>query len=98
VKAKHALANLARSAALATMGMVIFLSLQAGVELVFAVVRGIIAFLVVHWVLAAAMDLIQVAAFSGDGGRRQAADAGQREQQSSEGTASTSREVTSGGR
>lgn len=63
MKARRALANVARSAALAAMATVIILSLQAGLELVFAVLRGMLAFLVVHWVLGAVLDLLQVAAF-----------------------------------
>ncbi len=64
MKARQALAHLARSAALAAMAAVIMLSLRAGVELVHAVLRGMLAFLAVQWLLGAAADLLQVAAFT----------------------------------
>ena len=63
MKARHALANVSRSAALVTMATVIIISFQAGVELVFAVLRGMLAFLIVHWVLGAAADVLEVAVF-----------------------------------
>jgi len=65
VKARQALANVARSAALVAMAAVIVASLHAGVEPVFAVLRGILAFLVVQWLLGAAADLVELAAFKG---------------------------------
>jgi len=65
VKARQALANVARSAALAAMAAVIVASLHAGVEPVFAVLRGMLAFLVVQWLLGAAADLVELAAFKG---------------------------------
>lgn len=63
MKARQALANVTRSAALAAMALVIFMSLHAGVELVFAVARGMLSFLIVHWVLGAIADVVAVAAF-----------------------------------
>lgn len=68
VKAKQVLAHVSRCAALAALAIVIIISYQAGVDLVFAVLRGIGAFLIVHWVLSAMADIVQVAAF--DGGKR----------------------------
>jgi hypothetical protein len=47
------------------MAAVIIISLQAGVELVFAVLRGMVAFLIVHWVLGAVSDVLQVAVLRG---------------------------------
>jgi len=63
VKSKHALANILQSASLATMGIVIIVSLHAGVELLFAVVRGMAASLIVRWVLGGAVELIELAGF-----------------------------------
>lgn len=63
MKARRALANVSRSAALVAMAAVIIISLQAGVELVFAALRGMLAFLIVHWVLGAVVDVLQVAVF-----------------------------------
>ncbi len=56
VKARDALGNISRAAALSAMALVIVVSLQAGVELIGAVLRGIAAFLIVHWILGAAAD------------------------------------------
>ena len=65
MKARQVLANVARSAALAAMAAVIVVSLRAGVEPVFAVLRGMLAFLVVQWLLGAAADLVELAVFKG---------------------------------
>jgi hypothetical protein len=51
----------ARSAALAAMAAVIALSVRAGVELVYAVLRGMLAFLAVQWLLGAAADVLELA-------------------------------------
>ena len=63
MKTRHALANVSRSAALATMAAVLVISLQAGVEPVFAVLRGMAAFLIVQWVLGAVLEVLQVSVF-----------------------------------
>jgi hypothetical protein len=47
------------------MAIVIIVSQHAGVELVFAVLRGMLAFLAVRWMLGAVVEVLELAGFGG---------------------------------
>lgn len=58
MKPQLALANIVRSTALAAMTLTILASLHGGAEMIYAVLRGMVVFLIANWTLGAAAEVV----------------------------------------